>query len=219
MMRVKRVAAAVCPMDQFTGTRAEPGTVHIYMEDGELGIQKDEGYVIFWDNGEPERRLIVESPYYEREQIVLCMSEFQKKRSPVFMVWLKPGPVYPYPSGVRLHRKTGEPGAIINIPMEASEGLLSLVGAYPADRVEPQMIQMKAPKGLELEGRTLQIRRLSDGRKEDFTIWEARNRSLGLYELEVPLEDVYSVFDSSILLVMQVKADGEGHYCVPEPVW
>lgn len=217
MMTVKRIAVAVCPMDGFTGTRVEAGTVRVYMEDGGRGIRKDEGYVIFWDNGEAERCLILESPYYERERIVLSMAEFQKKRSPIFMVWLKPGTAYPYPSGVRLHTETGDPGAVINLPMKSSEGLVSLVGAYPCDQTEPKIIQLKVSENLELEGRTLQIRCISDGRREYFTIWEAWNRSLGLYELTCPLEAVYSVFDSVIELVIQVKADREGRYHVPEP--
>lgn len=217
MMTVKRIAVAVCPMDYITGARVEAGTVHVYMEDGGYGIRKDEGYVIFWDNGEAERCLVIESPYYEQERILLSMAEFQKKRSPVLMVWLKPGESYPYPSEVRLHTETGKPGAVINIPIEASEGLISLVGAYPSDQLEPQVIQMKVPENLELEGRVLQIRRPSDGRKEYFTIWETRNRSLGLYELACPLEEVYSAFDSVIGLVIQVKADSEGNYHVPEP--
>lgn len=217
MMTVKRVAAAVIPMDLFTGARVRPGTVRVWMEDGEPGIRKEDGSIIFLDSGEPERSLIVESPYYEREQIMLCMNEFQGKRSPVLFLWLKPGPAYPYPSGVRLRTETGKPGSTVCIPMEESEGLVSLVGAYPADRLEPQLIQLKVPEGLELEGRTLQIRRLSDGKKEDFTIWETRNRSLGLYGLICPLEGVYSIFDSSIVLIMQVKADQKGNYRVPEP--
>lgn len=218
MMTVKRMAVAVCPMDLFTGSRVEPGTVRVYMEDGQPGIQKDGGYIIFLDNGEPERLLIAESAYYEREQVTICTNEFQNKRSPVFMLWLKPGPAYPYPSEVRTNRRAGEPGSIINIPIEESIGLVSLVGAYPADRLEPRLIQLKVADGVELEGRTLQICRQSDGKKEMFTIWGTRNRSMGLYELACPLEEIYSVFDSSIVLVMQVKADQEGHYLVPEPI-
>lgn len=217
MMTVKRVALAVCPMDLFTGNKAGPGTVRVYMEDGEAGIHKEEGIILFLDNGEPKRRLIVESVCYEREQIVFCMSDFQKRRSPVFLLWLKPGPAYPYPFDVRLCRKTGKPGAVINIPMEESEGLVSLVGAYPADRLEPQLIQLRVPEGMELEGRTLQIRRPGDGATEDLTIRETRNRSLGLYELAQPLGQVYSVFDSSLVLILQVKADQDGYYSVPEP--
>lgn len=219
MMTVKRVALAVCPMDLFTGTRAGAGSVRVYMEDGEPGIHKEEdGLILFLDNGEPRRRLIAESAFYEREQTEFCMADFQKRRSPVYMLWLKPGPAYPYPSDVRICRKTGKPGAVINLAMEESKGLVSLVGAYPADRLEPRLIQLRAPEGMELEGRTLQIRRPGDGGKEDFTIRETRNRSLGLYELAQPLGQVYSVFDSSLVLILQVKADQEGHYFVPEPV-
>lgn len=217
MMTVKRVAVAVCPMDVFTGTRVSPGTVHVRLEGGAPGIRKEDGSIIFLENGETEYRLIVESPYYEQELIRLCMKEFQRKRSPVFMLWLKPGPAYPYPSGVRLHTETGKPGSVICIPMEESKGLVTLVGAYPADRLEPRLIQLKVPEGLELEGRMLQIRRLSDGKTEDFTIWETRNRSLGLYEMICPLEDVYSIFDSSIVLIMQAKADRNGLCRVPRP--
>lgn len=218
MMTVKRMAVAVCPMDLFTGSRVEPGTVHVYMEDGQPGIQKGDGYIIFLDNGESECLLIAESAYYEREQVTICTHEFQNKRSPVFMLWLKPGPAYPYPSGVRTDRRDGEPGSIINIPIEESVGLVSLVGAYPADQLEPRLIQLKVADGIELEGRMLQICRQSDGKKEMFTIWGTQNRSMGLYELACPLEEIYSVFDSSIVLVMQVKADQEGHYLVPEPI-
>lgn len=217
MRRGKRVAAAVCLMDSFSGTRVGPGTVRIWMKDGEPGIRKEDGYVIFLDNGERERCLIVESAYYEREEVVICLDDLWKKRSPVFMMWLKPGPGYPYPSEVRLRREKAMPDSIVSFPMEESEGLVSLVGAYPADCRKPELIHLKSPEGMELEGRTLQIRQPGDGKREVFTIWEIKDRSLGVYGLLHPLSGVYSAFDSSIVLVMQVKADREGYYLVPEP--
>lgn len=216
MMTVKRVAVAACPMDEFTGHRVEPGTVRIAMEDGSPGICKENGYVIFWDNGEPSRCLVVDSPYYEPERIVISMADFHKKRSPVLMVWLKPGAAYPYPTGMCFRTEAGQPGRFGKFPMEASEGILSLRGAYPTDLLQPCLIQLKVPEGMELEGRVLWIRRRNDEAGEYFTIWETHNRSMGLYKLAAPLEAVYGVYDSAIRLVLQVKADQAGRLRVPE---
>lgn len=216
MMTVKRVAVAVRAMDPFTGTSAEHGTVRIYMADGAQGICKEDGYVVFWDNGEEKRNLILESPFYEKEKITVQMEELRRKKLPVLSVWMKPGKAYPYSGEIRLEQRRGEPKSLVKIPMEQTGRLVTLSGAYPVDQLEPELIQMKVPEDMEVEGRMLYMKRLSDGVGEYFTIWEARNRSAGLYELTEPLHEVYGVFDGIICLVWQAKADEHGYYQVPK---
>lgn len=215
LLSVQRVAVAVLPMDQFTGGSAIPGGVRVYMKDIAASVQKKNGYVVFWDNGSTERTVILESPFYEREEIWLDMKIFQKKRMPALHVWLRPGHGYPYPSGIRLLKQETEPDTVVTVPLEESAGVIQLLGAYPADRICPRQIQLRVPEGVEIEGRTLLIRRLSDGKQEELLIWEENNRSMGLYEMAMPLKEVYSVYDTEILMVIQMRADREGRYTLP----
>ncbi|GEM_PF-4536122 len=214
-MIIRRVAVAVRAMDSLTGQAIDDGSVRICMEDGAAGVKKDGGYVIFWDNDMPTRTLLLESSFYEREEIVLDMETFRKKRMPVLLVWLKPGRFYPYPSMVKLVTRYGKPLSDELIFMEPSAGLIRLAAAYPADRLEPCLIELKIPRGLPVEGRRLRIHRLSDGYREDFWIWQARNESAGLYELVSPLKEVYSVYDEKIGFVLELKVGEDGMYQVP----
>lgn len=214
-MIIKRMAAAVRALDLVTGQVIDDGSVRIYMEDGAAGIKKKDGYIIFWDNDMPRRKLILESPFYEREEIVLDMEVFRQKRMPRLLVWLKPGRQYPYPSSVRLETRYGTPLSTQRVYLESSVGLIRLRAAYPADRLEPCLIELKIPPGLPVEGRPLRIKRISDGYREDFCIWQARNESAGLYELVKPLEEVYSVYDEEIGFVLEMKVGKDGSYQVP----
>lgn len=216
LLSVKRIGVAVLPMDGLTGERAMNGMVHIFMEDGGPGIRKPDGYVVFWDNGNEERPLVLESPYYAREVISLNMEALRRKKTPSLHVWLKPGLAYPYPTGMQLTQSKTKPHTTVNIPLEQSVGAVQLQGAYPIDEMDPNRIHLKITEGIEPEGRTLLIRRHSDGSEELFTIEDVRDRSRGIYELETPLQETYSIYDTQILLVLQVVSDAYGRYWIPE---
>lgn len=214
LLSVKRVGVAVLPMDGLTGGRAVNGTVHIFMEDGGACIRKPDGYVVFWDNGNKERTLVLESPYYGREAISLNMEVLRRKKTPSLQVWLKPGPAYPYPFVMQLAHSKTEPAATVSIPLELSAGAVQLQTGYPMDN--PSRIHLRITEGIEAEGRTLLMRRLSDGREELFTIGDVRDSSIGIYELEAPLQEEYSIYDTQILLVLQVVSDAHGRYWIPK---
>lgn len=214
-MIIRRMAVAVCAMDSLTGQIIEDGSVRIFMQDGAAGIRKEKGFMIFWDNDMASRILIIESQIYEREEITLTMAEFRKKRMPRLLVWLKPGRDYPYPAAVRLATRQGQPGTTERIFLEPSAGVVRLTAAYPADRLYPCLIELRVPTGIFVEGRLLRIYRISDGHWEDFRIWQVRNESAGLYELEQPLQEIYSTYDEKIGFVLELKVGEDGNYQVP----
>lgn len=215
MMTVKRIAVAVRAMDMITGNPAAAGDVRIAMADGAAGIRKNDGYVIFWDNGMPKRCLIAESPYYEREEILIDLADLRRKRLPAINIWLKPAWAYPYAAGQKLTIGQAEPNQPVRILMKQSEGLVRLSGSYPLDKLDLRLIELQVPRWLAVEGRPLRIQRLSDGHWEDFTIWQACNESAGLYELAEPLKEIYSVYDEAISLLLEVRAAKDGRYQVP----
>lgn len=215
MMSVNRMAVAIRPMDSFTGQPVLDGSIYIRMEDGGAGIRKPDGYVVFWDNGLTQRVLVLESPYFAPERMVLDMGEIRKKRMPALFVWMKPGSGYPYSTAVRIKEQTAEPGSIVRVFMEHSEGIIRLAQPYPVDRLEPRVIALKIPPELVAEGRTLRIRRRSNDDQEVFTIWQACNVSAGMYELEQPLKSVYSIYDEAIGLFIEFKTGKDGICRIP----
>lgn len=215
LMSVRRVAAAILPMDSITGRPVPPGNVKISIDDGGSCERKKEGYVIFWDNGRNERTVFLESSYFRPETVTLNIEEIRKKRLPCLNVWMKPTNDYPYPKGIQLREETAKPYEIIRIPIEESVGSVNLEGAYPMDTLYPEQISLRVDPAVEIDGRRLMIRTADRKHQEYFTIWEQRNRSMGLYILKEPLQEIYSVYDAQILLVMEFMADEKGLYQIP----
>lgn len=214
-MIVKRIGIVLRLMDGLTGSIVDSGTVRIIMSDGAAGIRKSDGYTVFWDNGESRRHILLESSYYEREEVTVEMEAFRKRRTPVLTVWMKPGRNYPYPSEIRIKEVAAHPNSIIRLPAENSDGIIQLQADYPMDGTQPDQIQLLVPEELELEGRMLHFHRKSDGYEEYVTIRETINRSLGIYEMEQPLKEEYRVFDEEIRLVLSLKADKDGICRIP----
>lgn len=98
---IRRAAVAVRLIDGYTGEPVEGPllpAISVSMADGSVPVKKAEGYWVFWENGTRSRTVVVESPWFEREQQQLDMEEWKGQAEPVVEIWLRPGPVYPYPA-------------------------------------------------------------------------------------------------------------------------
>lgn len=214
LMSVRKMAVAVRLLDSFTGEIPEQDNLWVRMADGARPVKKADGYYIFWDNGEVKRTLLVDGKGYERITEVLDLEELEKKRQPACCLWLVPDRTYGYPAGISLAEFEGKPGEMRHFPMEQSVGCINLLEAYPLDIHNPGLICLCVPDDMELEGRHLYIRGC-DGAEEQFTVWSAKNRAMGIYELREPLRHVYGPYQSEVLLTLPARADDEGHFVVP----
>lgn len=214
LMHVRKAAAAVIPIDGFTGQIVRGPGVRVWMEDGGSFVRKDNGVVVFWDNGGRERRLLVDSPCFYRESVRLDMERLGQKWRPTCSVWLRPNRSYPYPPDIRLKEGTAGPGVLIRRPQELTSGLIRPLP--PAPDQGARVIHLYVPDLLHMEGRTLFLRGRENGMKEYVTIWEEQSRALGLYELEMLPAGKFSPADTEILLVSETFADEKGHYLIPE---
>lgn len=214
LLSVRRIAAAVRPLDSFTGLPPENGNVRVVMEDGAVPVIKPEGYYIFWDNGSRKRILLAEGEGYERERLEIDVQDLERKRQPTVCLWLTPGRSYSYPPGVKLVEELGYPGETRTFPLEQSAGCIRFMEPYPCDRLNPRLIRLMVPADMELEGRRLCMRNM-DGDEEYASIWSVKNRAMGMYELAEPLRYVYGPYESGVLLTLSIKADGEGRLLLP----
>lgn len=214
LMRVRKAAAAILPIDGFTGQPVRGDGVRVRMEDGGSFVKKDNGIVVFWDNGSRERRLLVDSPYFSREEVRLNMERLEQKWQPTYSVWLRPTGSYPYPPAIRLKQGTADPGTLIRHPQELTAGLIRLLPPVPDQGTH--CIRLDVPEPLHMEGRTLFLRSRANPRSEYVTIWEERSRSMGIYELEMPPAGEFNAADTEILLVSETFADKKGQYRIPE---
>ncbi len=213
LMRVRKAAAAVLPIDGFTGQPLQD-SVRVRMEDGGSFVRKESGIVVFWDNGSRERQLLVDGPYFHRETVNLDMGRLEQKWQPTYSVWLRPSGSYPYPSGIRLREGKADPGTLIRRPQEQTAGLIRLLP--PAPGQGQSSLCLDVPELLHMEGRTLFLRSRESGRGEYATVWEERSRSMGIYELEMPPAGEFSAGDTQILLVSETFSDENGWYRIPE---
>lgn len=213
LMSVRRIAAAVRPMDSFTGQPPESTVLRVAMEDGGVPVKKAGGYYIFWDNGSRIRTLTVKGSGYEPEYMELDVTKLEQKRQPTVYLWLKPDKSYIYPPGIRTEVYQGSPGEVRTFSLKQSAGVIRLMEPYPSDPLNPCLIRLLAPDGMELEGRILCICGL---REEEYTsIWCARNRAMGLYQMSAPLEHEYGPYESQVLLTISLKADRDGRLYLP----
>lgn len=208
----RRLAVVVRPMDSFTGGIVDPGEVRVFLEDGAAVIRKPGGYTAFWDNGSPVRKLILESPIYEREERMIVMEEMWKRESLLLPVWLKPGKDYPYPSGIYMREERGRPGEVVPVTLEGSGGFVRLLASSDSD---PRIIRLEVPEGIEVEGRMFFIHCPGGQSGEFFTVEAASSSAVGDYWLREPLIKSYTEYDAEILFVLQVTADSDGVYRVP----
>lgn len=214
LMRVRKAAAAVYPIDGFTGQLVREDGVRVRMEDGGSFVRKNSGVAVFWDNGSKERRLLVEGPCFYRETVRLDIERLEQKWQPTCSVWLRPNGSYPYPPDICLKEGTADPGVLIRRPQELTLGLIRLLQPMPDQGARG--LHLDVPDLLHMEGRTLFLRSRENGRGEYVTIWEEQSRSLGLYELEMPPAGEFSPADTEILLVSETFSDKKGHYRIPE---
>lgn len=214
LMRVRKAAAAILPIDGFTGQPLKGDSVRIRMEDKGSSVRKENGFVVFWDNGSRKRRLLVESPHFYKEEVWLDMDRLGQKWQPAYPVWLRPAGSYPYPSSIPLREGTAIPGTLIRLPQEQTSGLIRLLPPAPGQGA--LSLRLDVPDLLYMEGRTLFLRSRENGQSQYVTIWEERSRSLGLYELEMPPAVEFSFADTEILLVAETFSDEKGQYRIPE---
>lgn len=217
LMSVRKMAVALRLMDSFTGRIPRNANLYVRMEDGAVPVKKENGYYIFWDNGARTRKLLVRGIGYEPEEIVLDMESLSAKAQPTCCLWLRPDRSYVYPpeiTWVKAEGQPGRPGEVREFVVEATAGCLRLTEPYPLDRLNPQYMHMFVPDDMELENRRLYIR-AHNGNGECFTVWAAKNRAMGIYQLERPLEHIYGPYESVLYLTMALKADQEGRFLVP----
>lgn len=214
LMSVRRIAAALRLMDSFTGQVPEGVNLSVSMADGAVPVKKADGYYIFWDNGAKKRILKAGGPGYETVEIELDIEALASKRQPTFCLWLRPDSTYGYPPGMEWEERRAEPGAVVEFPLEGSEGCLRLAEAYPMDRLNPGLLRILAPEDMELENRRLYIEDM-DGKGEYFTVWAAENRAMGLYRLLEPLEHIYGPYESRLFLTLALRADMQGRVYIP----
>lgn len=214
LMSVRRIAVALRLMDSFTGRIPEGASLYVRMEDGAVPVKKENGYYIFWDNGAKKRKLVVRGNGYEEEEVNLDMESLWHKALPTFCLWLKPGRTYAYPPGITLEEINGLPGEMREFVIEASSQCMRLADPYPMDQLDPLLIHLLAPDDMELENRRLYIRN-QNGDEEYFTVWAARNRAMGIYQVAGPLEHIYGPYESELFLTMALKADQEGRFLMP----
>ncbi len=214
LMRVRKAAAAVLPIDGFTGQPVLDGGVHVQMEDGGSSVRKDNGFVVFWDNGSLKRRLLAGGPGFHQEEVTLDMEQLAGKWQPTYSVWLRPACSYPYPSGIHLKEGSGAPGTLIRRPQERTAGLIRLLPPVPEQNA--RSLHLDVPDKLHMEGRLLFLRSRESGRGEYVTIWEEQSRALGLYLLETPPSGDFPPGDTQILLVSETFSDERGRYRIPD---
>lgn len=98
---IRRAAVVVCLADGYTGEPPAPAllkAVSVTMTDGSIPVKKPEGYWVFWENGSRYRTVVVESPWFEREEQQLDMELWKDEPERMLEIWLRPGPAYPYPA-------------------------------------------------------------------------------------------------------------------------
>lgn len=211
---IRKMAAAIRLMDSFTGQAVWGRSMQVRMEDGAVPVAKPGGYYIFWDNGMTKRRLLAEGHGYEPAAKELDLYKLQAKGRLSYNLWLIPDSAYDYPPDVEFREAQGRPGEVGHFPIESSADCIRLMDAYPMDALHPELLHMDVPDGMELENRHLVIRG-REGEEETFCIWRAKNRAMGIYELEKPLEHVYGPYEAKLLLTMPLRADAAGRAAVP----
>lgn len=178
-------------------------------------MRKQDGWYVLWDQGESQKHIVIESPYFEPVTARLPVGEIQKKKQPSIRICLIPNRNYPFPGQIGWIKGKAAPGSLVEGILEGSAGLLKLVKDYHPEGGNGKQLSVRYGRELEPEGLTFAIRSLDRGSWEPFVIWE-KDPFSGICSLRTPLEQAYSVNNSEICLRWQTKAGSDGGYVLPE---
>lgn len=201
----RRVAAAILAVDGFTGLPITGFGLQIKSGDGAVPVLKEEGYRIFWENGERCRYFQIEAQGFYSEFISIDIKKLQELRLPIRAVYLIPHKNYPFPRKIRWLKETrgvprleetaakakgtmpvfehlgasfSEKKKVSVIPWKGTEGVIGFKGCGEAAGLPPREIMLSVPRGLVMTGRILYLRPTNEEGEDGIfvTILEARER-------------------------------------------
>lgn len=213
---IRKIAAAIAPVDGFTGRRLTGSEVRVIVTDGPKPVKKSDGWFVIWDNGLTHRRIVVESPWFETRVLDLDVAAIGRKKQPSLRIWMLPGRRYPYPPGLGWREEKTAPGERMTGILDGSSGLIKPAGDYdPADE-NPLEIRIRYSREIEPEGMPLVIRNRDGTGAEPFTVWEMTDRGRGIGLLERPLTQKHEIKNTEICLLWQTVAGDDGICRLPK---
>lgn len=203
------VGAAVRFVDGFTGLPITDGSGAILSRDGKSSIRKQDGYYIFWDDGEPVLRLSAGGGIYQKEYQELSLDMLRARLLPSFSVYLYPSEAYPFPPGIGWE-KAQAADMRITVPWNASKNVVRLSRDGIQGRTS---LFLRAAGNLVMADRTIWL-----GRGEELLclrLGEQLDALKGEYALTEPLSLSWDERETDIYLAYGGKAGEDGGILTP----
>ena len=101
---LSRVSLAVRLLDDFSGRPSLVGATRVFIiGSGRTAVQKSGGYYVFMDLANTNVTIRIENPHYFPAEAAIDIAALDP-RNPVVVRTMKPGDLYPFPTGTTLVR-------------------------------------------------------------------------------------------------------------------
>lgn len=209
-----QVQAVFSLYDILTGRQAQAGSFRFWLPENGRLIQKEGGYYVLIGCRDTEIIIGIESPAYEKAQIVKKKGQEELAME---RVWLSPGRAYPGLRQFPYVKGQAAPYAeILAVPVESKQGI-RLLQDYAARSQETAFPIFDVGKN-DLAGRM--VAAVAIGRHDRtaaFAVIQRIERKSGLCHIKKPFDRDLGKADTYICPVFSGRADQDGSYSVRLP--
>ena len=204
---ISRVTLAVLLIDDLTGRQITGSNARAWIEKEKPPIKKNDGWFVFAD-----LRPGCYEVNAEGGQFVSCITKVEIKEGSIQMmsIRLRPGRVYPVPSGCLRVEGRAEPGSKVTIiNCNKASGFKLLSDCRSGD----DKVSVFHPDGVRLDGRSFRLTG-NDGSSELVFLSTASGTDCknGCYQLSKPLKGDYSRIGSILMPAYSADTDETGKF-------
>lgn len=208
MERVRiKISCILLLLDDYTGMPIKGTQVAARTRQGEAGYVKDLGYVVFMNTGEEKQEIILDSPYYQKQEVCVEVWNGAGEVKP-FLVRLLPDRGYKIPAGATILTGKAKPGSRVLAFLQQPKSLVRLSEDY---KEGTDSISLFCRKG-DIQKEEMAIWELEAEKAEYFRLGEVKNGEKNEFHLKTCLSRAYKKSEAAIGRVSSATVKEDGSY-------